>query len=95
MLNFKSITIFVILDFILFKLLRWAVITITTVGYGDIVPRTTIGKVIGSICCISGVLVLAMPISIIVDNFRKISYSDKIAKKSTEHIKDYKKKTKN
>ena len=49
----------------------WALITMCTVGYGDQVPVGFWGKLIGSVCAISGVLTLAIPVPIITENFNK------------------------
>ncbi|KAH3867705.1 potassium voltage-gated channel protein egl-36-like [Dreissena polymorpha] len=47
----------------------WAVITLTTVGYGDVTPVTGAGRVLASILAICGVLLLSITLPMFVNNF--------------------------
>lgn len=49
--------------------LWWAVMTFTTVGYGDVYPVTALGKIFASIMALSGIAFVAMPTGIIAAAF--------------------------
>jgi voltage-gated potassium channel len=49
--------------------LWWAVVTLTTTGYGDVVPLTTGGRMVGSVLMISGITVLAIMTGVLATGF--------------------------
>uniref|UniRef100_A0A914HE13 BTB domain-containing protein n=1 Tax=Globodera rostochiensis TaxID=31243 RepID=A0A914HE13_GLORO len=51
--------------------LWYAIVTMTTIGYGDMTPHTWAGRLIGSICALAGVLTIALPVPVIVSNFAR------------------------
>lgn len=46
------------------KGIYWAIVTLTTVGYGDIVPRTALGQVISAMVMVTGYSIIAVPTGI-------------------------------
>ena len=51
----------------------WAIVTLTTVGYGDIAPKTEIGQFIASIIMILGYGIIAVPTGIVTVAFNEVS----------------------
>lgn len=49
----------------------WAVVTVTTVGFGDIVPSTVLGKILSSLAMIMGYAIIAVPTGIITVEMTK------------------------
>jgi voltage-gated potassium channel len=47
----------------------WAVATLTTTGYGDVVPLTPIGKILGGVTMIMGLAMFALPVGIVATAF--------------------------
>ncbi len=50
----------------------WAVITLTTVGYGDVYPITPLGKLLGGILALLGIGIFALPAGIIASGFTEV-----------------------
>lgn len=63
------------------KSLWWAVVTLTTIGYGDVIPATVMGKVITGIIAILGIGMFALPVGILGAGFVEEIQNHKSSKK--------------
>ncbi|MCV6005130.1 potassium channel family protein, partial [Escherichia coli] len=60
------------------KSIYWAIVTITTVGYGDLVPQTNLGKALASITMLLGYSILAVPTGIFTAELHQEMQSHKV-----------------
>ena len=54
--------------------LWWAIVTLTTVGYGDVYPATTIGRVVASVVMLMGIGFIAIPTGLLSSAMTEILY---------------------
>lgn len=52
----------------------WAIVTLTTVGYGDIAPHTILGKTIASVIMLLGYAIIAVPTGIVTSELAQASH---------------------
>lgn len=53
------------------KSIYWAIVTLTTVGYGDITPQTVLGQMLASVIMITGYAIIAVPTGIVTAEMMK------------------------
>src|SRR5216683_7909980 len=47
----------------------WAIVTLGTIGYGDVVPATTLGRLVAGVTIFGGLIMIALPVGIIATAF--------------------------
>ena len=68
----------------------WSIVTLTTVGYGDVFPITLLGKVFAAVIMVAGVGLVALPTGILASSFSDNLHRnrEKITKELTEALND-------
>lgn len=56
--------------------LWWGVVTLTTVGYGDVVPVTALGQLVGAVVAVLGIGMFAIPAALIATGFTAAAIED-------------------
>ena len=63
----------------------WAIVTLTTVGYGDIAPQTILGQTIASFVMIMGYAIIAVPTGIVTVEMQKVKSAIKASQNHCKH----------
>lgn len=60
-----------------FDAVYWAMVSLTTMGYGDIYPVTTIGRIVTMVSSVFGIAIIALPSGIITAGFMEGLYAER------------------
>ena len=60
------------------KSVYWAIVTLTTVGYGDISPKTTLGQLFASVIMITGYGIIAVPTGIVTAEITRVTRASEL-----------------
>ncbi|KAK7925093.1 hypothetical protein WMY93_007403 [Mugilogobius chulae] len=64
----------------------WVIISMTTVGYGDMYPVTVAGRILGGVCVVSGIVLLALPITFIYHSFVQCYHELKVQSSRDQYV---------
>jgi voltage-gated potassium channel len=64
----------------------WSIATLTTVGYGDVIPVTVVGRVLAGLTAITGIGLIAMPTGILAAAFSDAIQRQREARKHKEPV---------
>jgi voltage-gated potassium channel len=62
------------------KSVYWTIVTITTVGYGDITPQTPLGQVIAAMAMLTGYSIIAIPTGILTAELAEEMHKDRVGR---------------
>jgi hypothetical protein len=67
--------------------LYWAITTMTTVGYGDYVPQSLLGRMLALLTMFMGILLLALPVIVVGGNFQEV-YNESERRRAEKNERD-------
>lgn len=77
----------------IYHLLGFSNVLQLKVGYGDLTPITGLGKLFASLCALSGIIIIAMPVGLLANNFSILYKESKDKNKYKDKVKPIKTKS--
>lgn len=72
------------------KSIYWAIVTVTTVGYGDISPNTPLGQIIAALAMFTGYAIIAVPTGIVTAEITQAVHAERFARECSKcHLTDH------